>query len=85
MSLDGLGYGWVGRDKSRLDNRRRMRHYVPMSGRQLRRLRLARGLSTAAAAKIVGVSRRTWVRWEALPKVPETASRFVTLLWKEGE
>lgn len=52
-----------------------------MTGKALRKYRLARGLSVAKAAKAVGVSHRTWVRWESIPKIPETAAKLVRLLW----
>jgi DNA-binding transcriptional regulator YiaG len=52
-----------------------------MTGKQLRKLRLARGLSTDKAAKLAAVSRRTWVRWEAQPKIPAPAARLISLLW----
>jgi transcriptional regulator with XRE-family HTH domain len=50
-----------------------------MTGKQLRKARLARGLSTEKAAKLAGVARRTWVRWETLRKIPTLAARFVGL------
>lgn len=53
-----------------------------MTGKQLRKLRLARGISTDKAAKAVGVSRRTWVRWEA-NGAPATAAKLIALIWKE--
>jgi transcriptional regulator with XRE-family HTH domain len=52
-----------------------------MTGRQLRKLRLARDISTAKAAKVAGVSRRTWVRWESVPKIPEMSAKLIRLLW----
>jgi DNA-binding transcriptional regulator YiaG len=52
-----------------------------VTGRGLRKQRLERGLSTAAAAKAFKVSRRTWVRWESLPRVPDRAAMVVKLLW----
>jgi len=52
-----------------------------MTGRQLRKLRLARAISTAKAANLAGVSRRTWVRWESVPKIPELAAKLVRYLW----
>ena len=52
-----------------------------MTGKQLRKLRLARDISTAKAAKLAGVSRRTWVRWESVPKIPELAAKLVRCLW----
>ena len=51
-----------------------------MTGKQLRKLRLARGISTDKAAKLVGVARRTWVRWESTT-VPPTAAKLIRLLW----
>lgn len=54
-----------------------------MTGRQLRNLRIAKGLSTEKAAGMVGVGRRTWVRYETLPKVPAPIAKLVALLWKE--
>lgn len=52
-----------------------------MTGKQLRKLRCDRGISTAQAAKLVGVARRTWVRWESLPKIPLPADKLIRLLW----
>lgn len=52
-----------------------------MTGKQLRKVRLARGISTEKAAKLVGASRRTWVRWEASPRVPEMPAKLIRLLW----
>lgn len=52
-----------------------------MTGKQLRKFRLARSISTDKAAKLAGVSRRTWVRWESLPKIPAYATKLVGLLW----
>jgi transcriptional regulator with XRE-family HTH domain len=52
-----------------------------MTGKTLRKLRLARGVSTEKAAKLVGVSRRTWVRWETLPAVPGPMAKLIGLLW----
>lgn len=52
-----------------------------MTGKQLRKLRLARGISTAKAAALIGVARRSWVRWESLSKIPEPMSKLVRLLW----
>jgi DNA-binding transcriptional regulator YiaG len=52
-----------------------------MTGKQLRKLRLARGVSTEKAAKLVATSRRTWVRWEASPRVPAMPAKLIRLLW----
>jgi predicted transcriptional regulator len=58
-----------------------MRYSDTVTGKQLRKLRKEHVLSTAAAASMVGVSRRTWVRWEAAG-VPATAAKLISLLWK---
>jgi transcriptional regulator with XRE-family HTH domain len=52
-----------------------------MKGTALRKLRLAQKLSVAKAAQLVGVSHRTWVRWETLKAIPEPAAKLVSLLW----
>jgi len=52
-----------------------------VTGKQLRKLRLAAGISTEKAAKAVGVSRRTWVRWES-SSVPAPIAKLVKLLWE---
>lgn len=51
-----------------------------VTGKQLRKLRLSKEISTDKAAKAVGVSRRTWVRWEAT-SVPPPIVKLVKLLW----
>lgn len=51
-----------------------------MTGKALRRLRKAHGLSVAKAAALVHVSHRTWVRWETSRTVPETAAHLFRLL-----
>ena len=53
-----------------------------MTGKQLRKFRLGRGISTDKAAKLLGVSRRTWVRWESQPKIPIYSEKHILLLWK---
>lgn len=53
-----------------------------MTGRTLRRLRKAHGLSVAKAAALVHVSTRTWVRWESLRVVPEYGAHLFKLLLK---
>lgn len=53
-----------------------------MTGKALRRMRLARGLSTAACAKTVRVSRRSWVRWEA-DGPPAPIALLIAELWRE--
>lgn len=53
-----------------------------MTGRQLRKLRLARGTSTEAASREIGVSRRTWVRYESSRTIPPPIAKLITLLWQ---
>jgi len=55
-----------------------------MTGKQLRKLRLAANISTEKAARLAGTSRRTWVRWESLPSIPKPAAKLVALLWPKG-
>lgn len=50
-----------------------------MTGKALRALRKSLGMSTAAAADLVHVSRRTWVAWEARKVVPETGAELFRL------
>ncbi len=50
-----------------------------MTGKSLRALRKSLGMSTAAAAALVHVSRRTWVAWEARARVPETGAELFRL------
>lgn len=54
-----------------------------MTGKRLRKLRLARELTTDKAARMAGVARRTWVRWEASPRIPEIAAKLIGCLWAE--
>lgn len=51
-----------------------------MTGKALRKLRKAAGLSTAAAASAVLVSRRSWVRWES-EGVPKSMELLVRKTW----
>lgn len=51
-----------------------------MTGKQLRKMRLQRGLSVQSAANLLGVSRRSWVRWEAA-SVPPSRQKHIAALW----
>ena len=56
-----------------------------MTGTELRKLRERLKLSPTAAAASIGVSARTWQRWEASKKVPEPMARLFKLTHKVGE
>lgn len=56
-----------------------------MTGSELRKLRERLKLTPTAAAASVGVSARTWQRWEAVKKVPEPMARLIRLTHKIGE
>ena len=47
-----------------------------MKGQELKELRLSRRLSVDDAAGMVGVSARTWLRWEAGNDVPKPTEKL---------
>lgn len=51
-----------------------------MTGAELKRLRKDLGLSSAAAARQVEVSPRTWLRWEASKSVPSGAVKLFRIV-----
>jgi DNA-binding transcriptional regulator YiaG len=54
-----------------------------MSGSELRKLREKLNLTPTAAAASIGVSARTWQRWEASKKaMPEPAARLFRIMHK---
>ena len=50
-------------------------HTIVANGEAIRAWRRAAGLSAASAAKLVYVSARTWLRWEA-GDAPASAAHF---------
>jgi DNA-binding transcriptional regulator YiaG len=54
-----------------------------MTGPELRKLREKLDLTPTAAAASIGVSARTWQRWEASKKaIPEPAARLFKIMQK---